>query len=147
MQQSLLHRISAFLAENELFWGTPARPEQLADAEVQLQLDPDYREFLALFGASYVGVPVYGFNACPMLPDTTVIQLTLEFRKAYAVDARWPILAQSCVLTTTGSGDPVILDPAGKVRVYYHDSHEEETLADSFADFIEQHLPTADTDF
>ncbi|TGE29229.1 SMI1/KNR4 family protein [Hymenobacter metallicola] len=149
MQQDLLHRIKAFLAKNELFAGTPATPEQLAEAEaqLQLQLDPDYREFLSLFGASYVGVPVYGFNPGPMLPDTTVIQLTLEFRQAYAAEARWPILAQSCVLALTGSGDPVILDPAGRIRVYYHDSHEEDTLADSFADFIEQHLPTADPDF
>lgn len=148
MQQNLLHRIRAFLTENELFAGTPATPEQLADAETQLQLplDPDYREFLSLFGASYVGVPVYGFNASEMLPATTVVQATLEFRMAYAVEARWPMLAQSCVISMTGSGDPVILDPSGSIRVYYHDSHEEELLADSFAAFIEQHLPIAGTD-
>jgi len=143
MEQKLVERIKLFLAENELFAGSGATLAQLIEAEACLgvQFDADYREFLALFGGSYVGVPIYGFNACDMLPDTTVTEVTLAFRKAYAVDARWPVLAESCVLSMTGSGDPVILDPAGKVRVYFHDSNEEEILAASFQAFIEYHLP------
>ncbi|MCR5889386.1 SMI1/KNR4 family protein [Hymenobacter sp. J193] len=143
MHEELLNRIRLYLAENELFAGQAATPAQLAAAEAQLGVAfaPAYREFVALFGGSYVGVPVYGFNNCPMLSAETVVDLTIRFRNDYQALGRWPVLARSYVISLTGSGDPVILDLQGQVRVYYHDSGEEEVLADSFQELLEQHLP------
>jgi hypothetical protein len=143
MDQKLTNRIRNFLAENALFAGQGATPAQLAEAEVQLgvKFDADYQEFVVLFGGSYVGIPIYGFNNCEVLSTETVVDLTNSFRRDYQAAGRWPILAQSYVISLTGSGDPVILDPQGRVRVYYHDNHEEETLADSFQELLVSCLP------
>lgn len=143
MTPELLDQISAYLARHELYRGAPATEAQLrrATAELGVRLPDDYRAFLARFGGSYVGIPIVGFNNCPMLPPTDVVTLTQEFRQAYAASARWPIIQQSCVVALTGSGDPVILAPTGQVLVYYHDSDTEEVLAASLAELIGQHLP------
>ena len=140
MTQDLLERIEGFLTRNELYRGTPATEAQLHRAAEQLgvRFDDDYREFIRLFGGSYVGVPVYGFAS---IPDEDVVALTLDFRRSYAAADRWPIIQRSYVVAMTGSGDPVILDPAGKVRVYYHDNGSEEVIAASFAELLAQNLP------
>ena len=143
MDQKLTDRIRNFLAGNALFAGSGATPGQLAEAETQLsiKLDADYREFIALFGGSYVGIEIYGFNNCEMLSTETVVDLTISFRRDYQAAGCWPILAQSCVISITGSGDPVVLDPQGRIRVYYHDNNEEETVAESFQELIASCLP------
>lgn len=143
MNPALLNRIEVFLSRNPLYQGAPATEAQLNRAAelLDVRLDEEYREFISLFGGSYVGVPVYGFNNCAMLSDEDVVALTLGFRQSYAADARWPIIQRSYVISMTGSGDPVILDQAGRVVAYYHDSGTEETLAHSFAELVAHNLP------
>ena len=143
MDQKLVERIKFFLAENELFAGQGTTAAQLAEAEACLgvRFEADYREFVALFGGSYVGVPIYGFNNCEMLSAETVVDLTSSFRRDYQVAGRWPALAHSFVISRTGSGDPVILDPQGRVKVCYHDNDEEQVIAESFQELLARYLP------
>lgn len=143
MEQNLVEQIKLFLAENPLFAGQGATAVQLIEAETHLsvQFDADYREFVALFGGSYVGIPIYGFNNCEMLSADTVVELTTSFRRDYQAAGRWPVLAHSYVISLTGSGDPVILDPQGQVRLYYHDNNEEVVLAASFQELLFSCLP------
>ncbi|OON69091.1 SMI1/KNR4 family protein [Hymenobacter sp. CRA2] len=143
MKAELITRLRRFLAQHKLFGGQPATEAQLAGAEQGLgvRFEADYRQFMALFGGSYVGVPVYGFNNCAMLPDTTVVGLTLDLRAAYRPQDRWPVLERSYVVSMTGSGDPIIINAQGLVVVFYHDCEQEDVLAATFQELIEQNLP------
>jgi len=143
MNKEIVEQIKKFLSENEMFSGQPASEAQISDAEKKLgvEFDKEYKEFISLFGGSYVGVPIYGFNNCEMLSDETVVELTMGFREAYKEDDRWPVLEHSYVVSMTGSGDPVIINDKGNIVVYLHDNNEEEILANSLQELIEQNLP------
>ena len=142
MEKQLINRLTNFLSQNELFKGMPATADQIFQAEKNLNvtLDEDYKEFISLFGGSYVGVPVYGFNNCEMISNESVVELTEDFRSSYGHDNRWPKISQRYVISISGNGDPIIIDKDGKIKIYFHDSNEEEVLADSFHELIEKNL-------
>ena len=142
MKKELIKRLKLYLSDNELFRGNPATAAQIVQAEEQLGVafDRDYSEFLSLFGGSYVGVPIYGFNNCAMLSRETVLDLTTRFRASYEPNQRWPLLARSYVISMTGTGDPVSINPRGKIVVFHHEQGEEEVLAGSFPELLAQNL-------
>lgn len=143
MKTEIVDRIKDFLSENELFSGKPASEEQIGEAEKQLgiTLDSDYKEFISLFGGSYVGVPVYGFNNCDMLSDEDIIELTLSLRRDYKAGDRWPTLNDSYVISMTGNGNPIVINLQGKVIMYLHDNNEEKLLTNSFEELIDKNIP------
>lgn len=143
MNKELIANIEKYLLDNDLFEGTPSDDEEInkAEKELNVSFDEDYREFLKLFGGSYVGFPVYGFKNCEMLSSETVTDLTDSFRKSFRVDQRFPIVQESYVISMDGNGDPIIIDKEGKVRIFYHDNNEVKTLANTFEELIERYLP------
>ncbi|BFM45634.1 hypothetical protein CFS9_42750 [Flavobacterium sp. CFS9] len=142
MKQELIDKIRLILSDNDLFAGESVDEEIIKSAENELNVkfDKDYVQFLSLFGGSYTGVPVYGFNNCEMLSEETVVDLTKDFRSNYLVDNRCELIQSSYVISVSGNGDPVFISPDDKVWIYYHDDDETEELNKSFEDLIEQNL-------
>ena len=142
MKQEVIDKIKLMLSDNDLFAGKSVNEEIIKTAEKELNVncDKDYVQFLSLFGGSYSGFPVYGFNNCEMLSGETVIDLTKDFRKNYSVDNRCELIQSSYVISITGNGDPVFISPDNKVWIYYHDDNEIERLDESFEGLIEQNL-------
>ena len=132
----IIKKLKVFFAkkENKLFVGSPVEKKVIENAEKQLNVkfDKDYKEFMTYFGGSYVGFPIYAFNNCKMLSDETVVDLTLDFRKTYLANNRFPIIQESYVISISGNGDPIIIRPDGKIEIYYHDNDKKEILAESF---------------
>ena len=118
--------------------GTSVEQEIIENAEKQLNVkfDNDYKEFIGCFGGSYIGFPLYAFNNCKMLSDETIVDLTLNFRDAYLLENKFPIIQESYVISVDGNGDPLVITPDGKVVIYYHDNNEQKVLADSFYVFL-----------
>ena len=142
MKQELISKIKLILSDNDLFAGKPVNEEIIKKAEKELNVnfDNDYVQFLRLFGGSYTGFPVYGFNNCEMLSEETVIDLTKDFRNSYSIDNRCELIQSSYVISISGNGDPVFISPDNKVWIYYHDDDETEELNKSFEELIEQNL-------
>jgi hypothetical protein len=142
MKQELIDKIKLILSDNDLFAGKSVDEEIIKNAEKELNInfDKDYVQFLSLFGGSYTGFPVYGFNNCEMLSEETVIDLTKDFRNNYSVDNRCELIQSSYVISISGNGDPVFISLDNKVWIYYHDDDETEELNKSFEELIEQNL-------
>lgn len=142
MKQEIINKIKLILSDNDLFAGKPVDQETIKNAEKELNVnfDKGYVEFLSLFGGSYTGFPVYGFNNCEMLSEETVIDLTTDFRNNYSVDNRCKLIQSSYVISISGNGDPIFISPDNKVWIYYHDDDEIEELNRSFEKLIEENL-------
>lgn len=142
MKQELIDKIKVILSDNDLFAGKSVNEETIKNAETELNVkfDNDYAKFLSLFGGSYTGFPVYGFNNCEMLSEETVIDLTKDFRSNYLVDNRCELIQSSYVISVSGNGDPVFISPDNKVWIYYQDDDETEELNKSFEELIEENL-------
>jgi hypothetical protein len=142
MKQEVIDKIKSILSDNDLFAGKSVNEEMIKNAEKELNVnfDKDYVQFLSLFGGSYTGFPVYGFNNCEMLSEETVIDLTKDFRNNYSVDNRCELMQSSYVISISGNGDPVFISPDNKVLIYYQDNDEIEELNKSFEELIEEHL-------
>ncbi|MFW0737766.1 SMI1/KNR4 family protein [Flavobacterium sp. T12S277] len=142
MKQELIDKIKVILSDDDLFAGKSVNEETIKNAETELNVkfDNDYAQFLSLFGGSYTGFPVYGFNNCEMLSEETVIDLTKDFRSNYLVDNRCELIQSSYVISVSGNGDPVFISPDNKVWIYYHDDDETEEVNKSFEELIEENL-------
>lgn len=142
MKKELVDKIRLILSDNDLFAGKPVDEEIIKNAETELNVnfDKDYVQFLMLFGGSYTGFPVYGFNNCEMLSEETVMDLTKDFRNNYSVDNRCELIQSSYVISVSGNGDPVFISPDNRVHIYYHDDDEIEELNGTFEELIEQNL-------
>lgn len=142
MKQELINKIKVLLSKNDFFSGKPVNEEIIKKAEKELNVnfDKDYIQFLTIFGGSYTGFPVYGFNNCEMLSEETIIDLTKDFRNNYSIDNRCELIQFSYVISISGNGDPVFISPDNKVWIYYHDNDEMEELRKSFEELIEDNL-------
>lgn len=142
MKQEVIDKIKLILSENDLFAGKSVDEETIKNAETELNVNfnKDYVQFLSLFGGSYTGFSIYGFNNCEMLSEETVIDLTKDFRSNYLIDNRCELIQSSYVISVSGNGDPVFISPDNKVWIYYHDDDEIEELNKSFEELIEQNL-------
>ena len=142
MRKEIIDKIKLILSDNDFFAGKSVDEETIKNAEKELNVkfDKDYVQFLSLFGGSYTGFPVYGFNNCEMLSEETVTDLTKDFRNNYSSDNRCQLIQSSYVISVSGNGDPVFISPNDKVWIYYHDNDEIEELNKSFAELIEENL-------
>ena len=136
LKTSLIKRLEKFLKENEML-GNPATSEQIAKAEKELniKLPEDYVDFVSRFGGTYAGVDIYAFEE-----GQNIIQLTQQAREAYKNDARIEELMQSVVIADDGAGNTILINGAGELVVFYHDSNERELLASSLGEFIEDNF-------
>lgn len=141
MNDALMHRLENFLTkeENSTLRGEPALEDEIRAAEEKLDVKfhGDYQDFIQRFGGAYAGLAIHAFTNGSSIGKETVVELTLAARESYAGDERATELNKSYVISMTGAGDPVIINPAGEVVVLYHDSDEREVLADSFEKLLQ----------
>lgn len=144
MNDALMQRLTHFLAkeENDNLLGKPALDEEIKAAEEKLNVKfhRDYKDFIKCFGGAYAGLDIHAFSNGSCLGKETVVELTLEFRQSYAGDERAVELNKSYVISITGTGDPIIINPAGEVVALYHDSDEREVLAASLEALLQENF-------
>ncbi|MFD0717635.1 SMI1/KNR4 family protein [Paenibacillus sp. GCM10027626] len=142
MNDALIERLKAFLhrENNSSLVGSPASQEEIVHAQQQLNVSfhDDYVHFIRTFGGAYAGLAVHAFSNGSSLGNETVVDLTLEFREQCRELPFAEVLRTSYVISIDGSGDPIIINQAGKVLIYHHDTGETKLLADSFEALIEE---------
>ncbi|EJL28107.1 SMI1/KNR4 family protein [Brevibacillus sp. BC25] len=144
MKDVLMKRLKTFLhrEDNRTLVGIPASQEEIAEAQQQLNVNfhEDYVHFIRTFGGAFAGLAVYAFSNGSSLGNETVVDLTLGFREQFMEPPFAEVLQTSYVISMDGSGDPILINPAGKVFICYHDTGEIKLLADSFEVLIEENF-------
>jgi hypothetical protein len=137
MKPDTIARLEAHFAQApDVLRGSPASETAIAEAERQLhcRFDPDYVEFLRLFGCGVVGPsPIFGVGATPeaMGHDDGVVLQTRRFRSQ-----QWPGIEGWYIVSTDGRGNPIGLSPDGQVRLSDHDVGDVAVMARNFEDFL-----------
>jgi cell wall assembly regulator SMI1 len=141
MNDTLMQRLTHFFAkeEHDTLRGRPALDEEIKAAEEKLNVKfhDDYKNFIKRFGGAHAGMNVHAFSNGSSLGKETVVGLTLGARESYAGDERAVELNKSYVISLTGAGDPIIINPVGEVVALYHDSDEREVLAASLEELLQ----------
>ncbi|MCR8659898.1 SMI1/KNR4 family protein [Paenibacillus endoradicis] len=144
MKDELMERLKIFLhrEDNITLVGIPASQEEIVNAEQRLNVNfhEDYVHFIKMFGGAYAGLAIHAFSNGSSLGNETVIDLTLGFREQYKELPCAEVLRASYVISMDGSGDPIIINRAGKVLIGFHDTGEIKLLADSLEELIEENF-------
>jgi len=131
-----------FKALDENLMGDPvlvAGPATVNDIEnieefFGFSLPPEYRAFVAKYGAAVVGpYSVYGVGAAEAMgtDEDSVIRVTERFR----ADG-WPGTEGTLVIPMDLAGNAITLDADGQVCRFDHDTGTSEQVSASFGEFI-----------
>ena len=135
MNQHTITMLQRHFAESPVLHGRPATNTEIMRAQQQLtcKFVPDYIEFLRLFGCGIVGPdPVFGIGVAQAMGDTDdVVWQTKYFR-----EQRWPGVDGWYVISEDARGNPIGIDPYGKVRRSDHDVGDISIVADDFESFL-----------
>lgn len=117
--------------------GEPSTRDEIEEAVggLGVVLDPAYVEVVGRHGGCFVGVPVHGLRNAPLLEDADVAALTRTFR----ADG-WAVAEEGLVIGADGSGNPLVITNDGPVVTLDHDTGERHTLAETFADLLDECL-------
>lgn len=113
---------------------------QEAERELKVKFVPLYKEVLKKYGA--IGINAYDIHGLKYLPlmdknNWTVVQKT-TFYKDFQ---KWPDIEDWYVISDDGRGNPIGIDPEGKVWLSDHDAgFEKVKLADNFEEFLHKLL-------
>lgn len=144
MNDALMERLKIFLhrEDNRTLVGIPTSQEEIAKAQQRLNISfhEDYVHFIQTFGGAYAGLAVHAFSNGSSLGNETVVDLTLGFREEFKELPFAMVLRTGYVISLDGTGNPIIINPAGKVFICYHDTEEIKLLADSFEALIEENF-------
>jgi len=107
-----------------------------AERILKLNFSNDYKKFLMAYGSCIMpGHIIYGLIPLGIMGDniTNVIDKT----NFYKDQQGWIGIEDWYVISDDGSGNPIGVDPSGKVWLSDHDSgFEKILLADSFEEFL-----------
>lgn len=107
-----------------------------AEKELGLSFNIEYKKFLKLYGGAGIGSQwVYGLKRQQSMGE--VLWSVIENTKFFKETQKWPNIENWYVVSDDGSGNPIGIDPEGRVWLSDHDSgFEHIKLADSFCEFL-----------
>lgn len=125
-----------FHKDSNLFAGPSTRQERIdAQKMLTVQFEQYYSMFLEKFGGGIVGSKfIFGVKPISLMGNNlnTVVLNTLFYK-----DQDWPGIDDWYIVSDDGFGNPIGIDPDGKVWLSDHDSgFEKVKLADSFEEFL-----------
>ena len=137
MNQELNNRITNYLGEESYIDNRATDDEiKIAEEDLSVTFDSDYKEFIKLFGGCYVGISIYAFKSSDDLEGDTILDLTKQYKQQSLPGANLYY-----VISFDGSDNPIAINESGEVVIYNHDSAQMETLYNSFEEMIKEVLP------
>ncbi|NIF27158.1 SMI1/KNR4 family protein [Pantoea sp. Tr-811] len=142
MNKQLLEKISSLIMPDNDLHGSPASDKEIFDAELELGIifDPQYIDFIKIFGGAFGGIEIHAFNNGELIGDETVTELTKSFRNAYS-DNLTDELMQSCVISGDGAGNPILINQKGHIIIYLHETGEVEKMHNSLEELLQKSFP------
>lgn len=142
MNQNVWYEVANHFKNFPQACGSQVSEKEIIEAEILLgiKFSASYKQFLLLYGGGCVADHyIYGLSRAEIMPTSlwSVIQNT-DF---YKDKQQWPDIKEWYVISEDGSGNPIGIDPEGKVWVSDHDADFEKTkLADNFEEFLDKIL-------
>lgn len=125
-----------FQKQPELQAGPAKNAEiQKAEKEICLNFSNEYKKFLLLYGGALLpGHDIYGLKRQrSMASNWSVVQNTHFYKEKQ----KWPGIEDWYIVSDDGSGNPIGIDPEGRVWLSDHDAgFEKIKLANSFEEFL-----------
>lgn len=142
MKEDLLKKISALFSTQDGLCGQPATDAEINAAEKKLNVkfNEQYVEFIKLFGGAFGGIDIHAFQNGSLIGKATVTEMTEKFWSVYA-DKLPENLAGAVVISDDGSGNPILINTAGEIYIYFHEEDEAELLYDSLEALLTQSFP------
>ena len=114
-----------------------AKDIDYTEKELCVTIDDALKYVLLTYGGAYIGVDLL---PCSEDPNNKNQQTILDYTKSI-IDYYKEInvchsIQLGYVISIDGNGDIIFVDSENKVKIFYHDTNEEELLAKNFESFI-----------
>lgn len=120
-------------------FGIPVKEDNIIQEAQQilgLAFTNSYIEFLKKFGG-YMGDGHIVYGLIPLCEKGYLSETIIEKTNFFKEYQKWPNIESWYVISDDGSGNPIGIDPEGKVWLSDHDAgFEQIKLADSFEEFL-----------
>lgn len=102
-----------------------------------ITIDDALKYVLLTYGGAYIGVDLLPCSEDPNNKNQqTILDYTKSIRDYYKEINVCHSIQLGYVISIDGNGDIIFVDSENKVKIFYHDTNEEELLAKNFESFI-----------
>ena len=102
-----------------------------------ITIDDALKYVLLTYGGAYIGVDLLPCSKDPNNKNQeTILDYTKSIRDYYREIDVCHSIQRGYVISIEGNGDIIFIDSENKVKIFYHDTNEEELLAKNFESFI-----------
>ena len=114
-----------------------AKDIHYTEKELGVTIDDVLKYVLLTYGGAYIGVDLLPCSKDPNNKNQqTILDYTKSIRDYYKEIDVCNSIQKGYVISIEGNGDIIFVDSENKVKVFYHDTNEEELLAKNFESFI-----------
>ena len=114
-----------------------AKDIDCTEKELDVVINDSLRYILLNYGGAYVGVDLLPCSKDPNNKNQeTILDYTKSIRNYYKEINVYHNIQKGYVISIEGNGDIIFIDSENKVKIFYHDTNEEECLANDFESFI-----------
>ena len=114
-----------------------AKDIHYTEKELGVTIDDALKYVLLTYGGAYIGVDLLPCSEDPNNRNQqTILDYTKSIRDYYREIDVCHSIQSGYVISIEGNGDIIFIDSENKVKVFYHDTNEEELLAKNFESFI-----------
>ena len=107
------------------------------EKELGITIDDALKYVLLTYGGAYIGVDLLPCSKAPNNRNQqTILDYTKSIRDYYREIDVCHSIQRGYVISIEGNGDIIFINSENKVKIYYHDTNEEELLAKNFESFI-----------
>lgn len=141
MTSNFKNKVDSYLSSEigRLFiqYKNEAKDIHYTEKELGVTIDDALKYVLLTYGGAYIGV-----DLLPCSKDSnnknqqTILDYTKSIRDYYKEIDVCHSVQKGYVISIEGNGDIIFIDSENKVKVFYHDTNEEELLAKNFESFI-----------
>ncbi|ASF44083.1 SMI1/KNR4 family protein [Capnocytophaga endodontalis] len=141
MTNNFKNKVDSYLSSEigKLFirYKNDAKDIDYTEKELGITIDDALKYVLLTYGGAYIGVDL---SPCSKDPNNknqeTILDYTKSIRDYYKETNVCHSIQSGYVISIEGNGDIIFIDSENKVKIFYHDTNEEELLAKNFESFI-----------
>ena len=141
MTNNLKNKVDSYLSSEvgRLFirYKNEAKDIDCTEKELGVTIDNALKYVLLTYGGAYIGVDLLPCSEDPNNKNQeTILDYTKSIRDYYKEINVCHSIQSGYVISIGGNGDIIFIDSENKVKIFYHDTNEEELLAKDFESFI-----------
>ena len=141
MTNNFKNKVDSYLSSEvgRLFirYKNEAKDIKRTEKELGITIDDALKYVLLTYGGAYIGVDLLPCSEDPNNKNQqTILDYTKSIRDYYKEINVCDSIQLGYVISIDGNGDIIFIDSDNKVKIFYHDTNEEELLAKNFESFI-----------